>query len=133
MPSPSVGAWLVSLPRQIADRAESKFGRLTGVHGHSYRQAKKRGLRGSSGVTDDILGVLAQRGRPAADWRTPAIEGDGQRHEIVAELGHTLKHTQGFHLRLSKHLAQVLDGRAGDASLLERVDPLSLCTRGKHA
>src|SRR5215470_8656330 len=133
MPSPPVGLAPVTT---ATDRGSSES---SSVHPNwntgSLLLASKKGeaLRGSSGGTDNVLRVLAQGGRPTPDWGTPAVEGDGQRHEIVAELGHTLKHAEGFHLRLGKHLAQILDGRAGDAGLLERVDPLALRARGKHA
>src|SRR5215813_14597189 len=96
-------------------------------------ERKRAVLRARSGRANNVLRMLAERGRSSAHGWPATVEGYGQRHEIESQFGHALEDAERFCLRLCQHLAQVLDGGAGNAGLFQDVDPLSLGARGEDA
>src|SRR5215470_3442338 len=81
----------------------------------------------------DLARVLARRGWRAADARARAVEGQGQRYQLVVVSRHGLDHADGLRLRLRHGLRQRVDRTAGHARRLEEIDPLAFGAREQEA
>src|SRR5215831_11232073 len=81
----------------------------------------------------DLARVLARLRRRATDAGADAVEGQGQRHQLVVVARHGLDHADGLRLRLRHRLRQRVDGTAGHAGHLEAIDPLALRARQQDA
>src|ERR1035437_5062007 len=79
---------------------------------------------------ENLLGVLAEAGRAAADRGPRAVEADWQADEFHRAVGHVLHQAQRPRLLMRNHLRHVLHRRAGDAGLLEQRDPLGVAALG---
>src|SRR5262249_55830202 len=111
---PEPEGWRTALDQALAPPQDDRV-TFTG-------KRKREVLRPGSGRANNVLRVLAECGRSAADGWPATVEGYGQRHEIESQLRHALEHAERFCLRLCQHLAQVLDGGAGNAGLLQDID-----------
>src|SRR5215472_5723196 len=81
----------------------------------------------------DLARMLARRGWRAADARARAVEGQGQRYQLVVVSRHGLDHADGLRLRLRHCLRQRVDRTAGHARRLEEIDPLAFGAREQDA
>ena len=73
--------------------------------------------------------MLADARGGAADGRALAVEGEGERDDVVVVAGQALDDAEGLGLRLRDRLGQGVDGAARDAARFQQVDPLALGAR----
>src|SRR5215510_7326285 len=109
---------------------------------HSWKSASRSGAMvalttksaGFATVSaSDLVRVLARRGWRAADARARAVEGQGQRYQLVVISRHGLDHADGLRLRLRHCLWQRVDRTAGHARRLQEIDPLPFGAREQDA